>query len=110
METHSTALHTAEAAEDILTVAETMETLEAWVRAWVIKTAEVLAEAAEQAVTGSMEQQAEAAVHLTLDKMVRTQHRQTELEALVMLEDLVLGQEHLVVELDRTIAGLHGLV
>jgi hypothetical protein len=110
MEMDFIVLHTAEAAADILTVAEIMETLEAWVKAWVIKTAEVQAEAEEQAVTGSMEQQAEAEDHLTLGKMVRTQHRQTELEALVMLEDLVLGQEHLVVELDQTTAGLHGLV
>ena len=106
----TTVLHTAEAAEDTLTVAETMETLEAWVKEWVTKTEAAQAEAAELEVTGNMEQQAEAAEQKALDKMLRIQHRQTELEALDMLEDSGLDQEHQVVELDQTTAGLLGLV
>jgi hypothetical protein len=95
---HFIVSHTAEAAEDILTVRVTMETLEIWVKEWVIKMAEAQAEAEEQEEIGSTAQQAAEAVQLLQDKMVRTQHRQTELEALDMLEDLVLDQEHLVVE------------
>jgi hypothetical protein len=95
---HFIVSHTAEAAEDILTVLATMETLETWVKEWVIKMAEAQAEAAEQEEIGSMEQQAAEAVQLLQDKMVKTQHRQTELVVLDMLEDLVLDQEHLVVE------------
>jgi hypothetical protein len=95
---HFIALHTAEAAEDILTVMVTMETLEIWVKAWEIKMAEAQAEAAEQEEIGSMEQQAEAAEQNLQDKMVRIQHKQTELAVLEMLVDLVGVQEHLVVE------------
>jgi hypothetical protein len=95
---HFIALHTAEEAEDIVTVVVTMETLAIWVKAWEIKMAEAQAEAAEQEEIGSMAQQEEAEEHHLQDKMVRIQHRQTELEALDMLEDLVLDQEHLVVE------------
>jgi hypothetical protein len=98
MEMRTTVLHTAEAAEAILTVLVTMETLEAWAKEWAIKMAEAQAEAAEQAETGNMAQQAEAADHHLQDKMARIQHRQTELVVLDMLEDLVLDQEHLEVE------------
>jgi putative NIF3 family GTP cyclohydrolase 1 type 2 len=98
MEMRTTVLHTEEAAEAILMVLVIMETLEAWVKEWAIKMAEAQAEAAEQAETGNMAQQAVAVAHLTQDKMVRIQHRQTELVVLDMLEDLVLDQEHLVVE------------
>jgi hypothetical protein len=98
MEMRTTVLHTEEAAEAILMVLVIMETLEAWAKEWVIKTAEAQAEAEEQAATGNMEQQAVAVAHLTQDKMVRIQHKQTELVVLDMLEDLVLDQEHLVVE------------
>ena len=103
-------MHTAEAEADIVTVAETMETLEAWVLEWVTKSAEVQAEAEAQEEIGSTEQQAEAEAHQALDKMVRTLHRQTELEALDMLEDLDSDLEHQAAELDQTTAGHHGLV
>jgi hypothetical protein len=91
---HFIVLHTAEAAEDTLTVLVTTETLETWVKEWVIKMAEAQAEAAEQEETGSTAQQAEAAEQNLQGKMVRTQLKQTELVVLDMLEDLVLDQEH----------------
>jgi hypothetical protein len=91
---HFIVLHTAEAAEDTLTVLVTTETLETWVKEWVIKMAEAQAEAAEQAETGSTAQQAEAAEQNLQGKMVRTQLKQTELVVLDLLEDLVLDQEH----------------
>jgi hypothetical protein len=98
MEMHFIALHTAEEAEDIVTVVVTMETLEIWVKAWEIKMAEAQAEAEEQEEIGSMAQQAEAEEQNLQDKMVRIQHRQTELAVLDMLEDSGLDQEHQVVE------------
>jgi hypothetical protein len=98
MEMHSIALHTEEAEVDIATDLVTMETLEAWAKEWVIKTAEAQVVAEEQVETGNMEQQAEAEEQDLQDKMVRIQHKQTELVVLDMLEDLVLDQEHLVVE------------
>ena len=55
-------------------------------------------------------QQAAVAARQALDKMVRTLHRQTELEALDMLEDLDSDLEHQVAELAQTTAGHHGLV
>jgi Tfp pilus assembly protein PilO len=95
---HFIVLHTAEAEEVILTVLVTMVTMEAWAKGWAIKMAEAQEAEAEQAEAGNTAQQAEAAEQNLQDKMVRIQHRQTELVVLDMLEDLVGDQEHLVVE------------
>jgi hypothetical protein len=110
MEMLFTALHTAEAEEVILMTMVALETLEAWDKEWAIKTAEAQAEAEEQEEIGSGVQQVAVADLLAQDKMVRIQHRQTELEVLDILEDLDLAQEHQVAEQDQTTAGLHGLV
>jgi hypothetical protein len=107
-EMRTTVLHTEAAAEGTLTVLATMETLEIWDRAWVIKTAEAQAEAEEQEETGNTEEQAAEAAQAG-----QQAQEETLLQVMVLVHqdtkvDLVGDQEHQVEHQDLTTAGHHG--
>jgi hypothetical protein len=109
METHTIVLHTAEAVEDTLTALATMETLETWVRVWVIKMVEVQAAEAELEEIGNTAEQAAEA-----EQAVQQDQEEILLQVMVLdlqdtKVDLAGDQAHLAEHQDLITAGLHGL-
>ena len=106
---HFIVLHTAEAEADILMELETMEILEAWVKEWVTKTAEVQAEAEALEEIGSTAELAEAEAleaQQVLEEIL--------LQAMVLVRqdikvDLAGAQGHLAEHQDQITAGHLGL-
>jgi hypothetical protein len=106
---HFIALHTAAEAADTLTALATMETLETWVRVWVIKMVEVQAAEAELEEIGNTAAEAAAA-----EQAVQQDQEEILLQVMVLdlqdtKVDLAGVQEHQVEPQDLITVGPHGL-
>jgi hypothetical protein len=95
---------------DIQKIMETTETAEAWVKVITIKTVEVQAVVVDLTTDKVMAVAVEAAEQELQADQQDVQQQQMELDHLVVWADMVMDQEHLVVDKAHHTAGLHGLV
>ena len=95
-------------AEDIQKATEIAETKEAWVQDIITKTVEVQAVAEELTTDKATAQAVAEAEQEEQAGQQDAQQQQTELDHLVVQEDLDLALEHLAVHKVHLITGLHG--
>jgi hypothetical protein len=103
-------LHTVAVAEVIQKVTEITETLEAWGKVTEIKTAEGLVAVADLTTDNLTAQAVAVAEHQMQALTQDAQQFKMELDHLLVKVDLDLALEHLAVESEHRITGLHGSV